>query len=356
MRSALFRVDGSQRIGLGHIMRCVAFSQGLEQRGVEATFVTRNYDNRVAEVVQSYGYGLEMIPQGCTLEEDCSLTLRFAEDNNAGIIVTDLCNIDVLANVDKYCRHLECLKSSGKFLITIDDLNQIPFPSEIVINPNYGAENTNYESNGSTRFLLGPAYFIFRREFIEAARANRQIKKDAQNILLAMGGSDSPNLTLKVARALTKMDVLAGLNLRIVLGIIYPDSVELELEEVLRNARANCEILQEIDNMAELMLWSDLTITGGGLTKYETAVTGTPSIIISQVEHQAELSERFRKEGTAIDLGLGGKVNEQDIVEAVNNLLDDYSARLEMSRKGREFIDGRGIEHVISEIPREVLM
>ena len=103
------------------------------------------------------------------------------------------------------------------------------------------------------------------------------------------------------------------------------------------------------------MLWSDLAITGGGLTKYETAVTGTPSVIISQVAHQAELAKEFEREGTALHLGLGSKVGEEDIAQAVERLLRDDALRAEMSKRGKRLVDGKGIERIISEIPQEVL-
>ena len=103
------------------------------------------------------------------------------------------------------------------------------------------------------------------------------------------------------------------------------------------------------------MLLSDLAITGGGLTKYETAVTGTPSIILSQVAHQVDLAEEFEKEGTALNLGLGTEVSQEDITEAVTRLSGDGALRAEMSRRGKRLVDGRGVERIISEIPQEVL-
>lgn len=351
----LIRTDGSQHLGLGHITRCLAFAQGLERIGVSSIFVIRDYEPQVAEIIQRYTYSVEPIPKSCGFQEDLLLTSELANRYKAKLIVTDLCNVDILTNLDKYGEYLQGLKDKGKFLVTIDDLNEMAFPSEIVINPNYGAENMNYDSSKNTKFLLGPAYFIFRQEFIEATKVNREIKKDVQNILVTMGGSDLLGLTSKVAGALTKLGRTANSSLRIVLGIDFTDAGKRELREILSEFVGTYELIQGSNKVAELMLWADLAITGGGLTKYETAVTGTPGIIISQVAHQADLVKEFEKEGTALNLGLGSKISEEDIAEAVRRLLRDDALRAEMSKKGKKLVDGRGIERIISEIPQEVL-
>lgn len=352
--TVLFRADGSHYLGLGHIMRCLAFAQGLEKIGAKSIFVIRDYEPKVAEIIQRYRHTVEPILKSCSFQEDLLLTSALANQHRAKLIVMDLCNVNSLANLDKYSEYIQGLKDTGRFLITIDDVNEMHFPSDIVINHNYGAKNMNYESGKGVKFLLGPAYFIFRKEFVEAARAKREIKKDAQNILLTMGGSDLLGVTLKVARALTELEKTSNLNLRIVLGMDYTDSRKEELKEVLDDFAGTYELIQESDSMARLMLWSDLAITGGGLTKYETAVTGTPSIIISQVAYLADLVKEFEKGGTTLNLGLGTKINKEDIAEAVRRLLRDDALRAKMSKRGRKVVDGKGTERIMSEIPSEV--
>jgi spore coat polysaccharide biosynthesis predicted glycosyltransferase SpsG len=335
-------------------MRCLAFAQGLEKIGAKSIFVIRDYEPKVAEIIQRYRHTVEPILKSCSFQEDLLLTSALANQHRAKLIVIDLCNVNSLANLDKYSEYIQGLKDTGRFLITIDDVNEMHFPSDIVINHNYGAKNMNYESGKGVKFLLGPAYFIFRKEFVEAAKAKREIKKDAQNILLTMGGSDLLGVTLKVARALTELEKTSNLNLRIVLGMDYTDSRKEELKEVLDDFAGTYELIQESDSMARLMLWSDLAITGGGLTKYETAVTGTPSIIISQVAYLADLVKEFEKGGTTLNLGLSTRINKEDITEAVRRLLRDDALRAKMSKRGRKVVDGKGTERIMSEIPSEV--
>jgi len=354
-RSALFRTDGSQHLGTGHVMRCLAFAQGFEEIGVKSVFVIRDYEPGVAEIIRRYGYGVETIPQDCSFEEDASLTLKFASRYGAGLVVTDLGSTSIVEQLDEYREYLQRLKDRGPFLVTIDDLSVMPFLSDVVINPTHGAETMEYCLNGDTKFLLGSAYFIFRGEFRKAAGVNREIVKEARNILVTIGGSDPLNLTVKVARALCKLEIASNLNLRIVLGVGSSDSTKQELENALEGFTGNCELIRGSGNMAELMLWSDLAITGAGLTKYETAVTGTPSIIISRLDDQSKRAREFEEKGSTWHLGPGSRVDEGDIVKATTKVLQDYTLRSEMSKNGRKLVDGRGIERIISEIPRSVL-
>ena len=353
-KSILFRVDGSYHLGIGHVMRCLALAQGFLSSDVKSIFAIKDYDQSVTEIIQRHGCTVEIIPRNSRLEQDASLTLDLAKKHGISIIVTDLSNTDVLVQLGEYERYLRKLKYTGVFLITIDDISEVAFPSDIVINPNYGAENMNYDFGGRTKFLLGPDYFIFRQEFIEAANVDKEVKKEASNMLVAIAGSDPRNIIGKVAKAFCRVEKAPILNLRIILGINYADSARQELEGVLADFKGNYELLQGSSKMSELMRWSDIAITGAGLTKYETAVTGTPSIIISQAAHHIKIMEQFEEQGTCLHLGLASTIDEEDIAEALAKLIGDYNLRVEMSKMGRRLVGGKGIERIISEISAEV--
>ncbi len=356
MTMALFRADGSRHLGLGNVMRCLAFSQGLRRTGGNIIFVIRDYDEKVVELIQHYGCIVEKIPKNCSLDEDLSLTSELARRYKASLIVTDLSNPDTQERVDEYREYLHGLKDTGKFLITIDDLNVMPFPSDIVINPNYGAEDMNYDLGGSTKFLLGTNYFIFRQEFIEAAQIERDVKRDVHKILVTMGGTYVGNRALKATRALGRLPSAGNLNLHVILGVGYTDSEKRNIESGLKDFAGSYELVPESNSMAKLMLWSDIAIISGGLTKYEAAVTGTPSIMISGDSYQAELAGRFARAGFALYLGSADEVEEDSIINAVTKLMANGLLRVEMSKRGRKAFDGRGIERIISEIPAEVLL
>ena len=81
MKSTLFRVDGSPHLGMGHIMRCLAFAQGLEKIGIDSIFVIRDYDQKIDKIIRRYGYEVEVMPHDSTFTKDATLTLEFVSQH-----------------------------------------------------------------------------------------------------------------------------------------------------------------------------------------------------------------------------------------------------------------------------------
>jgi spore coat polysaccharide biosynthesis predicted glycosyltransferase SpsG len=102
------------------------------------------------------------------------------------------------------------------------------------------------------------------------------------------------------------------------------------------------------------MLWCDLAITGSGLTKYEMAVTGTPSLQLSFSEDHAAVNESFVKNGTAKHLGVYDAVSLRSISEEITGLLDNFGKRRFMSEAGKGLLDGLGTGRLIEAIRRKL--
>lgn len=354
MRRALIRADGSAQLGLGHIMRCIGLAQGLETTGINSLFVIRNDSPAIKGLIERHGFPVQSMPHDFKFEQDLEVTANLSRQKDVRLVVTDLSTDGFLRSGGECKAYLQELKKDASFLITVDDLNVLDFPSDIVINPNYGAEKLNYDRGSYVKYLLGPAYFIFRREFIEASKIERKISRQAKNILVTLGGSDTVDLTCKVLKALSRLEI-SGLNLCILPGVVDSSSREQLLTDVLKGFKGTFRFFPMEYNMAELMLWADLAITGGGLTKYETAVTGTPSIIITRIKHQKEVTSLFAREGSTLFLDTGNDMVQEEIAIVVDRVIKDRELRADMSLRGRKLVDGRGIERIIAEIPREIL-
>ena len=250
----VFRVDGNKKIGLGHIMRCLALADSLRKMGAEILFITKDYDKKIVEKISEKCH-VKVIPKHLDTKEDLKSTIKLFQAFNADIIITDSYDIDE--------EYLNELKNTGVFLISIYDLNKISFPSDIVINPNLFAENLQYKTKDSKcKYLLGPKYFMFRTEFIKPRKKARLIRKHANRVLVSMGGSDLQDLTIKVIRALSEIE---NLNVKIVAGPAY-DSIS-DLKHIVKHIVSelkNYEIVVNPENIAELMLWCDLAVIAGG--------------------------------------------------------------------------------------------
>jgi UDP-2,4-diacetamido-2,4,6-trideoxy-beta-L-altropyranose hydrolase len=356
MTVVLFRVDGGELIGLGHIIRCLTLANSLRKKKIRSIFVIKKISNKAIKKIEEENYEIRIMPTHLDMFKDAVFTNRIIKEFKADIIITDISNTKVLASLDSYEKYLLKLKQRSSFLITIDDLNLIRFSSDIVINPNYDAEKLIKKSseNTNTIFLYGAKYFIFREEFIQAIKKRRIIKKRAKNILITMGGNDLCNLTTKIINSISELD-LSHLELKIVLGSAYSEEKRKKLLSTVKILNTNYKILTDVNNMADLMLWADLAFTACGLTRYETAVTGTPSITLSQHIYEHQVMQNFKKVGTTDYLGFGKEILNEKILSTFIDLLENKKRREIMCRAGKSLLDGKGLNRIIKEINTLIL-
>jgi len=341
-------------------MRCLTFTQWLKKNGVPSVLVMKNYDSNIVDLSRSFNCKVETISGACSFKEDANITRALADRYRADVIISDMNNTDTLTRVKEYKEYLEILKNDNKFSIIIDGFGsecisaKARIPSDITVIPYFGSEDGIYMSCDKTQYLLGPKYFIFREEFRKVTKMKREIKKNANNILVTMGGSDPFKITIKAVKALSRMNK-PFLNLKVVLGTAFDSQAKKEIKAILEKFRSGYKIIENCDNMSKLMLWSDLVIINGGLTKYETAITGTPTLVISYSEAEERIMKDFEKGGSAIHLGYTKNIKENNICEAVEDLLSKGSLRKRMSEKGRSIVDEKGANRIISRIPKELL-
>jgi len=271
--------------------------------------------------------------------------------------LTDLCNINTLEDIEGYIKYLEHLKGMSNLLVTIEDIfiNTKSHPADILVNMNYGAEDMSYQNynNLNSQLLLGPTYFIFRDEFIKIASIKRIIKKEVKNILITMGGSDLLNLTFKIVKSLLDTDTF-NFDFKIVIGSAYSAMKKRELMSILEKSDMNYGILLSPNKMAKLMLWADLAFTACGLTKYETAVLGTPNITIAQHKYEHQLMKSYGKTGCTYYVGYGKEVQKEDIIYSFNYLASDWKKRKDMSRQGKSIANPNGKLRIINKIKEKL--
>jgi UDP-2,4-diacetamido-2,4,6-trideoxy-beta-L-altropyranose hydrolase len=353
MQSVTFRVDGSHHLGTGHVIRCLVLASAFRKRSVLPVFVVKDDEPRILEMIDGHGYPVTALPSLLTMEEDASATNRLVAESRSTFLVMDVANMDYTADADRYVRYCRAvLARTSAYSVSLDDhvITDLPFDMRII--PYCGAEKRPCEFPGKTKWLLGPAYFIFQEEFREAARVDRTLQREACRILVTMGGSDPHRLSAAVLDSLRKVRQEPGLEVRVVIGPGFSSRDEQEIRESAGFFRGTCQILSGASGtLARQMLWSDLAITAGGLTKYEAAVTGTPDIIIAAFPREVEMCRFFSDAGAALCLDRSCISVEEDLAGMVEPLMGDYEARAQMSGRGKKLVDGCGVDRILSEIP-----
>ena len=52
----IFRVDSSEVIGSGHVMRCLTLADELREQGAECEFICREHEGHMMSLIEQRGY------------------------------------------------------------------------------------------------------------------------------------------------------------------------------------------------------------------------------------------------------------------------------------------------------------
>jgi len=91
---------------------------------------------------------------------------------------------------------------------------------------------------------------------------------------------------------------------------------------------------------------SDLALVAGGLTLYHALSMGIPSIVLNQYAHQNRAASRMDRAKICKNLGMGARIVEHKITQAVKALARDRQGRRLMSRRAQTEVDRDGIDRV----------
>jgi UDP-2,4-diacetamido-2,4,6-trideoxy-beta-L-altropyranose hydrolase len=236
------------------------------------------------------------------------------------------------------------LRESENRILVIDDTAHLGrYHADIILNQNLGASQLPYPCDPDTVLLLEPRYALLRTQFRPWSEWQREIPREANKVLVTLGGGDADNVTLKVIEALRRLG-LRGLEIRIVAGPANPHI------ETLREAAAalpgRAEILTTVSDMASLMAWADVAVAAGGSTSWELACMGLPSVTIVLAENQRRSVKELVGAGLTVSAGWHEQATADDLAARIGALLCEPLRRFRMSEHGRALVDGKGAERV----------
>jgi UDP-2,4-diacetamido-2,4,6-trideoxy-beta-L-altropyranose hydrolase len=336
--SLVIRADANAHMGTGHLMRCLALAQGWKARGGQATFVTTCESDMLCGRLSDEGFQVGKIERPYPDPGDSAITLQALVAHSDAWLVLDGYHF-----ASDYQRQI---KEAGRLLLVIDDTAHLAhYWADVVLNQNINAQGLHYACEPYTRLLLGTRYVLLRSEFLAWRGWRREIPEVARKVLVTLGGSDPDNQTLKVIRALQQMDV-DGLEAVIVVGASNPHS--RELRSAVRGSRRAIRLVHNAENMPELMAWADVAVSAGGSTCWEMAFMGLPAVILVLAENQRGIATGLDEAGVVASVGWHAGVSSSQVASTLRRLCKDQGLRRQMSRQGRQVVDGLGVERVIN--------
>lgn len=314
------RTDGNSRIGLGHVIRCLAFAAMLKKT-FSIKFYLCDSDVTMKDFLESRGFRADIITNEQTF---------FGDIEQNEIVVLDGYNFDTI-----YQQHIKNLEA---FLICIDDLHDKDFVADVIINHAPGITRTAYKAESYTQFLLGSKYALLQPSFQRQASVMRRIEKVNRG-LICFGGADSNNLTISTLN--TILDDQRFSSIAVITGRAYAHKYEVD-----QIARKNGRIIHHHnisdDQMINLFLNAHLAIIPASGILFEVIACKTPAISGFYVDNQVDIYRGFKELGAFYD---AGNFEPEKLRQAVENAFE--SDQNEMISRQAKCIDGKSQERYI---------
>lgn len=279
MSGALFiRADAGPTIGVGHIMRCLALAQAWQDQGGSVVFGSAMLPEPLRQRLGREGFTVVEIAAEIGRLADAERTQQCADAVQAEWIVADGYRFDA--------DFLRSLRVTGRLVLAIDDMaHQCAYPVQLLLNQNLSATTAMYrdKAEAQTELLLGPRFGLLRREFRKIRPPVRTRPDGARRVLVSCGGGDARNMTAAVLRQLRCAEA-ASLDVVVLAGAANPHL--RELRALAAEMPFRCNLLFNVENMAELMAWADVAIAAAGSTVWELASMRLPALIGAVEDNQ----------------------------------------------------------------------
>ena len=347
----VIRVDASQHIGSGHVMRCLVLAEALKNDGQKVLFATRAQTSDLNAFITKKGFELIVLQQPSQWRTpkdtaDYAAWLQVNEEEDAGDFISKTGSADLVI-VDHYginqLWHNEVKAKLGCTLFVIDDLVRAN-SADILLDQTLNRESSEYVlSTDNSVALTGTDYALLKPDFANVRRRLKDQPRPEHKILISMGGIDQPNASLKVLESLSKQP--SKVPTTVLLSQRAPN-----YEQVRSFALSHTSWVEHIDfveDMADFMAKYTMAIGAPGSTSWERACLGVPAIIVPIADNQNDIAAALKKVN-AVEV-----VPLDDIEKTMPAMLEKVMNSWSLYHENNlALCDGKGCERVIANIKK----
>ena len=317
-KKVLIHVAGYNRIGTGHIYRCLQLAAAMIEHTV--LFVVEKKSDIAIEMIRANNYPLKVVDNRYEIVD-------IVKHEKIDIVINDV--------LDTEMEYMKALNEARVRIINFEDLGEGAQLADAVINDIY-----EREGEGEGKYYWSSDYYIIKDEFKLASP--KVFSEEVHEILLLFGGTDPNNLTKKTLQAILPILSEKNIHCTVILGVGYADVDGIKQQ--IDNNR-NVEVFQDVKRISQYMECADIAISSRGRTMYELAYMGVPTVLLAQNERELEHIFGSLQNGY-ISLGMGTEIEEETLRNTINWLVECPSIRREMQKClfSREL--GNGLEKV----------
>lgn len=344
----IFRVDASEIIGHGHVMRCLTLADRLSELGGKCTFICREHPNHLGDKISASGYSIVLLPfnphmsisrenynswTGESISTDAEQTVNVIENMSVDWLVVDHYGI----NKDWE----STLWPSVKNLMVIDDLANKAHKCNLLLDQTLGRSFDAYKKlvPDDCIVLSGTTYALLRSEFAKLRPTSliRRHRNPCKRILVSLGGSDPEHLTLKVLKHLDSSPYASSVDIDAVVGSNTENLAQIE--DFSKSSQINILTHFATKDIGQLMQNADIAIGASGGSSWERACLGLPTILFRTADNQSTAFDVMSETKSAICID-----TVQDLSRGIATVLEQAKA---LTLRSASISDGQGANRVV---------
>ncbi len=356
-----FRVDSSQRIGTGHLMRCLNLARELDRLGHAVCFICRDHaDGRLKPLIDS-GLETHLLPApaepyapenphpphlawlGVPPEVEIAQVQRLLEKIGPFDWVM----------VDHYALEARWQAAVRPFcdrVGAIDELLDRDHGADWLLDSTLLRPSSAWRDRvpGGCVLLVGSDYALLEPAFASLHQvACRRRFESVERVVIALGGAADGALYARLLQAV-RGSVFKNAAIDLVASAQIPGFSDL----AARAKELNATLLSDLPSLADRLMQADLAIGAAGVSAYERACVGLPTVMIELAENQRANIEAFSHAKAAIALGRAEALTIDRVVQVLGGL--DRGALAQMHLAALGVCDGRGVRRAaVSLLPAQ---
>jgi spore coat polysaccharide biosynthesis protein SpsF len=327
---ALIRCDGGGQFGYGHVKRMVALARALRDReGIGAVFAVNGTTDALLPIRRA-GFEAELVGP------DTAQLTQLVEVKKPDLLLLD-------CREGPSCDDVGMLSKNGAVTAVIDDGSHRRLAADVAYYPPVPQVERLDWHGSRCQPRIGWQWSLLG---LDMSAARPKPVSPRPTLLVSMGGSDPLGLTMRAARALTRLDPIFRARFVIGPGVADREKVASAIVKL----KSNFETIEGADDLANEYASADFALAAFGVTAYELASFGVPALYLCLTEDHALSASAFEYAGMGVSLGVAETVSDDRIAKSVWSMLGDTSRRREMHAAGLMTIDGEGASRIAADL------
>jgi len=302
----LIRCDGSSKIGMGHVTRCLALANDL----------VSNLNSSVIFAMHSHELGVEKIKKSFPVTVKDKTEQITEVEWIIGIVKEKKVDALVLDIRHQLCANdlIEIKQRTDVVISSIDDPEDKRLVCDLVFYPPIVQVKEMNWQGFKGRLFTGWNYVSIAKEFVFSQGRN---KSGCYKIMVSMGSTDPLNMTASVIEALTFLN--ANFHAYIIIGKGNKNLFRIKSD--LCKVKFSYTLVEDPPFMIDYMLASNFAVISFGHTAYELAAVGVHTLILSLTDDHNRSAFVFEEFDLGISLGVFEKASLNQIVEGLKDLI-----------------------------------